>query len=196
MTTISDARIAAMKARRGKPHRRHAELVSASTFGRVQRFPTGAWTPKRVRGDGLKGGEASSCVPAVLAGRQRFQPQSDSQIMPMRVVALDQIDLPRPVPVLQLFLACDGGRHVGQPFVANKAIDAIAAREPTAVAVSMLPHARKQIGCNANVKRPARLACKDVDARLFHGCTPIASSVLAAMWTPKQVRGDGTSVVN
>ena len=110
----------------------------------------------------------------------------------MRVVSLDQVDLPLTMPVLQLLLAQDRMLHIAQHLVVDEMMDLVPGRKATRSAVAMLPQLLHQVGRNADVKRPSRLACVDVDAELaldWHG------PVIAARWMLKQVQHDGKGVV-
>ncbi|WP_181008301.1 hypothetical protein [Sphingomonas montanisoli] len=59
-----------------------------------------------------------------LAKRSKAQPHR--QILPSRVVALDEVDLPLTPPPLDLFLTLDCGTHVATSFVEDEAVDSVA----------------------------------------------------------------------
>ena len=118
---------------------------------------------------------------------KRRQTQPHRQISPMRVMLVDQVDFPRPVPVLQLLFALDRAFHVAKQFKVNETVDRIFRRMSGHRAIAMLPHAANKVRCHADIQRTVKLASKDVDAGLFflsHGRS------LAAKWTLKQVQGD------
>jgi hypothetical protein len=117
----------------------------------------------------------------------RFQTQH-RQILPMRVISVDKINLPRPVPVLQLFLPRNRRRHVGEQFIMHKSVDRIFGRVTRRKVVAMLIYAVGQVRRHADVKRAITLARKDIDARLFFFSHRFNN---AAKWTLKQVQGDG-----
>ena len=124
-------------------------------------------------------------VPHVRSKRR--QPQPHRQVRPMRVALVDQVDFPRPVPVLELLLAGNCGVHVAKHLEVHKAVDCVAAREPRQRVIAMLPQPRDQIGSDADVERAEGLAREDIDAGLAflpHG------PELGARWTLKQVQGD------
>lgn len=102
-----------------------------------------------------------------LAGWERFQTDTRPQVVPVRIVGFDQADLPGAVPVLQLLLTRNGCRHVGEEFVANKAVHGISRCETAAFPVAMLVHAFEQVCSHANVQCSARLTGENVDAWLL-----------------------------
>jgi len=158
-------------------HVRHAELVSASILPTAPSVPEEKWTLKQVQGD-----EFSKMV-------ERRQTQPHRQIMPIGVLAFDQVDFPLPVPALQLLFAQNGPLHVAEQFVADEAVDPIAAGEAFDCTVAVLPKPRNQIARDADVNCAVPLASKHVDtglAILSHG------SEDAALWMLKQVQHDET----
>ena len=181
---------------------RHPELVSGSTAHhaqvsqeRVQRRPTRAikqptlrtskWIleaelclHKRVQDDDDRSG-----LPV-----DRPESQSDCQIMPVRVVLLDQVDFPLPVPAFELLLTQDRAFHVAEHLEPDQSMDAVLAGEPASDALAMLVKSPHQVAGDADVERPARLARKDIDARV---ALESHSAESAGGWTLKQVQGDG-----
>ena len=156
-------------------HVRHAELVSASILPTAPSVPEEKWTLKQVQGDG-----SSKMV-------ERRQTQPDRQIMPVGVLAFDQVDLPLPMPTLELLLPQDCRLHVAEQLVAGEAVDPVAAGEAFDCTVAVLPKPHNQIARDADVKRAVPLASKHVDAGLAilsHG------SKDAALWMLKQVQHD------
>jgi hypothetical protein len=124
--------------------------------------------------------------------RYRFETQTHREVVPVRVVGFNQVDLPVAVPVFQLLFARDGRRHVSEEFVTDKPINGVARRETFDRASAMLVEARDQVGRHADVERTVMLAGEDVDAGLFgHRFSQIESVELASRWTLKQVQGDG-----
>lgn len=123
----------------------------------------------------------------MLTRSQRFEAQTDRQVAPFGILPGDQIDLPVAVPVFQLLLARDGGRHVGEHLEMNETMDCVAFGEATGNVFSVLPQAFHQIGCNSDIQRSAQAAGEDVGAGLaltLHG------NECDASWTLKQVQGD------
>lgn len=126
------------------------------------------------------------------ARRQRPEAKPDRQIVPIGVLALDQIDLPRPVPILELLFAQDRSFHIAEHLVADETADAVAASETAGNALTMFVESLHYVGSDADIKRTSWLACKDIDARAAlerHGLTR------AENWTLKQVQGDEKSKV-
>src|SRR4051812_6580003 len=89
--------------------------------------------------------------------------EANCKIVPIRVVALDQLDLPRPVPVLHPPLAHGSIADVMIGFDIDEALYAIAPREPADEAVAMFVNAFRQIGGAADVDGAVAPAGEDVD---------------------------------
>lgn len=132
---------------------------------------------------------SGSISPHARSYRRKAKPRR--QIMPVGVLALDKVDLPLPVPPLQLLFAQDGSLHRAELLEADEGTDAIFASEATDEAVAMLDKPLKEVAGHADIKRSPRLAGKDVDARIA-----LSRHVLgrAALWTLKQVQGDNYAV--
>jgi hypothetical protein len=128
---------------------------------------------------------SGSTFPFTLGDRR--QTKAHGQINPLRILGAYQVDFPRPMPVFQLLLASDRVIHRRKHLKMHKAIDCIFGRMPRYRAVTMLVKAFDQIRGQTNVKRAVRLACKNVNARLFFCLHQLG---LAARWTLKQVQGD------
>ena len=118
---------------------------------------------------------------------KRRQTQPNSKVRPNRITLVDQIDLPRPMPILQLFLAQYGPLHVAKHLKMDKAVNRIfrgmAGHRPAAV----LPDADEKIGRHTDVERSVKLARKDIYARVF---LVSHQRSITAKWTLKQVQGD------
>ena len=109
----------------------------------------------------------------------------------MRVRLVDQVDLPRPVPILELLLAGDDAYHVAEHFEVNQPVRLVARGKPRRCAAAVLPHAAEQVGSHADVQRAVVSARQNIDAGvalLPHG------PECAAKWTLKQVQGDEKGV--
>jgi hypothetical protein len=107
--------------------------------------------------------------------------------MPVGVLAFDQVDLPLPVPALQLLLAQDRAFHVAEKFVADEPMDLVAAGKAFDAAVPVLPEPAEKVAGDPDVKSAVGLTGKNVDARvslLSH------TSENAARWMLKQVQHD------
>ncbi len=119
---------------------------------------------------------------------QRRQAQASRKVMPVHILALDEVDLPSPMPALQLLLARDGGGHVGEHLKADEGVDVVAACEAGTGPFAMLPEPCGEVAGNANVERAMGFAGEDVDAGVafeLHGAET------AATWMLKQVQHDG-----
>jgi hypothetical protein len=152
-------------------HPRRPELVSGPMSrwrrhaGCIQsRASSEAWTLKRVQGDG-RSGSGGALTPARLPFNQSpFNPQ----IPPLRVILLDQVDLPLPVPVLQLLLARNRFGHPVKRFGVHQADRAIIRRKTWRRSRAVLVQSRCEVGRDADVERAALLAGENVSAGLSH----------------------------
>ena len=119
---------------------------------------------------------------------QRRQAQPRRKVMPVGVFALNEVDLPLPVPVLQPFLLGDGGGHVAKQFVADEPVDPVTAGEASGDSLAVLSQALNEVGRNADIDCAVGLAGEQVDARLALEVHDFES---AAGWILKQVQDDG-----
>jgi hypothetical protein len=150
---------------------RRPELVSGPMprWGRQagwsqSRTNSAAWMLKRVQGDG-RSGSGGAFTPARLPFNQSpFNPQ----IPPLRVILLDQVDLPLPVPSLQLLLARNRVGHPVKRFGVHQADRAIIRRKTWRRSRAVLVQSRCEVRCHADVKRSAFLAGEDIGAGLPH----------------------------
>ena len=118
---------------------------------------------------------------------QRRQAQPHREVGPVRVRLVDQVYLPRPMPVLELFLARDRADHVAEHLEMNQSVCFVARGKSWCRAVTVLPKSGDEIRGYANVQRAVMAAGENVDAGiafLRHG------PERAAKWTLKQVQGD------
>ncbi len=122
-----------------------------------------------------------------FARSKRWQTQPHRKIGPMRVALVDQIDLPLPVPALQLLLAQDREFHFAEQFIVDEHVDGIARGKPRQRIITMLPKPRDQVGCDTDVDRAVGLAGKDVDA---WGPLVTHAPEFAEKWVLKQVQDD------
>lgn len=99
-----------------------------------------------------------------FAQLQRRKTQPHCEVHPIRILAFDQVDLPLPVPSLELLFAQDRPLHVAKLLEANQHVHAIIGGEAGQRFAAMLPQPRKQIGCHADVERAVSLAGEDIDA--------------------------------
>ncbi len=133
----------------------------------------------------LVAGVPGSISPVTLL--QRRQPQAYRQIGPMRIMRVDQINLPRSMPVFKLFFPQDCRFHLTKYLKMHKAVNGIFRCMPRHQAVAMLRQALRQIGRHADIKRTVKFTCKDIDARVSFFSHWRS---LAKKWTLKQVQGD------
>ena len=131
----------------------------------------------------------SICPPAL---RQRRQTKPDRQIDPVRIALFDQVDLPLPVPALQLLFAGDGVLHVVEHFEADQPVDMVSGCKPRQRPIAMLPKPRRKVGRHADIQRSVLPTGQDVDAGI--ACLPHGAEC-EAKWTLKQVQGDGSDLI-
>jgi len=105
---------------------------------------------------------------AASAGKGR-QSQFLSQIAPIGVRCLDQLDLPLALPILDLLLARDRGVHRPGEFEPDERLHAIAVGEAAETAVAVLADALGQVRGDAGVERPVPRAGHDIGAGLEVG---------------------------
>ena len=139
-------------------------------------------TPKHSRHPELVSGPISR-----FARSERGQTKSHCQIRPVRIVLIDQIDLPLPMPALQLLLAQDRRFHCAAQFEVNERVNGVLRSETGERVVAMLPNPAQQIRRNPDVNRAVGLAGHNVDAGL--ALLPHEPEC-AARWVLKQVQDD------
>ena len=123
-----------------------------------------------------------------FARSKRGQTQSDRQVRPMRIVFVDQVDLPLPVPALELLFAQNRWFHLPEQLEMNESVNGILRGESGECVAAMLPDSADEIGRDPDIDCSVRLARKDVDAGLaFVSHRP----EFAARWVLKQVQDDG-----
>ena len=124
---------------------------------------------------------------AQLRLRYRRHSQPDSQIHPVRVFGINQIDFPRPMPIFQLLLARNRGLHRAKNLKMHQSVNRIFGSMSRRHTAPMLRKPLEQVRRYADIKRTIMLACKYVYARSFLVSHTLDS---AAKWTLKQVQGD------
>ena len=129
---------------------------------------------------------SGSIWPHTLPKRRQTQPHR--QINPLRIMLIDQIDLPRAMPVFQLLFAQDRALHVPKQLKVHQLVDRIFGRMPRRHVIAMLVKPLKQVRGHADIERAVKLTRKDIHARLLF-LSHVKS--LAEEWTLKQVQGDG-----
>jgi hypothetical protein len=90
-----------------------------------------------------------------LAGECYLPSPLFREILPSLVSRLDQRDLLRPAPALQLLLTIDCLPYVIKPFVIHQARTVIFARESLELAALVLKHSPLDVVGHADVQRPA-----------------------------------------
>ncbi len=124
---------------------------------------------------------------SISALRQRWQSKSDGKVRPMWILALEQVDLPLPMPSLELFLTGNRARHVAEHLEMNEAVDVVTPGEAGNDAVAMLPEPARQVRRDADVERAIMPIGKDVDARVSLEWHTVER---APRWMLKQVQHD------
>ena len=117
----------------------------------------------------------------------RWQTQPDSQIHPVRIRVVNQIDFPRPMPIFQLLLARNRGLHRAKNLKMHQSVNRIFGSMPGCHTAPMLRKPLEQVRRDTDIKRTIMLACKYIYARSFFVSHTLDS---AAKWTLKQVQGD------
>ncbi len=157
-------------------HPRHPELVSGSILPSMQISQFERWMLKQVQHDENSGlGD-------------RLKPQANSEIMPVRVFALDEVDLPLAVPTFQLLFSRNGRVHGVQHLISDETMDAVTLGETGQLAITMLPKSRGEIARDADIKCAVRFACENVDTRVS---LQRHSTERDGRWILKQVQDDG-----
>src|SRR6185437_8018798 len=85
------------------------------------------------------------------------------QVLPPRILLLDQLDLPGPIPTLDLFFTADCIADVAPLFEPDQQVHAILLREAVDQIAPVLPCALREIARHADIKRPIRFAREEID---------------------------------
>ncbi len=128
---------------------------------------------------------SGSIAQLFLPYRRKTEP--DRQIHPMRIFGVNQIDLPCPMPILQLLLPRNRGLHRPKNLKMHQPVNRIFGRMSRRHTTPMLRNPLQQVRGNADIKRSVMLACKYIYAGFFFISHALES---AAKWTLKQVQGD------
>jgi hypothetical protein len=91
------------------------------------------------------------------------------KVAPLRIMALDQSELPGASPLLDALFANDGVFHGLVEFDKNQSMDAVAPGEPTGDARPMRRDSVGDIAGHTGIKSSVAPAREKVDARLFLG---------------------------
>ena len=89
-------------------------------------------------------------------------------IEPRRIVLLDQLNLPCPVPPFHRPFPTDGAVHGLVNLIPYQHMNAVALRESLYEASSVLPHSTYEVRGYSQVQSAPRSACQDVDGGCFH----------------------------
>lgn len=117
---------------------------------------------------------------------KRRHSQLNGQIIPMRVIPLDQVLLPITPPSLDLLFAGNGVVHLVSGFEPDKPRDFVLPRISVEPVLAVLDHSTDQIRRDADIELAIKTAGQDVHAGL-----PLSHvSDGAARPAPEQVRGD------
>jgi len=127
----------------------HPELVSGSIPPSAPPIPT-------------MDAEASS------AWRKWWQAEARREVEPLRILAFDQIDLPLPMPALQLLLPLDRLVHRAVQFKPHEPVHGIFRGEAWNAIATVLEEPGNQVRRNTDVQGAVLTAGEDIDARLLH----------------------------
>ena len=99
------------------------------------------------------------------------------EVIPVWVSLLDQLDLPRAVPALQLLLALNGGTNLTKVFEIDETSHTLFLGEPLRQLFSMLVEAPDKIVRHADIERAAKTARQNIDVidALTHTATLVAT---------------------
>ena len=95
--------------------------------------------------------------------------QLSVEVIPLRVALMDQPHLPRPRPMLDVFLSLNGSANVVMTFDENQPLQAMSLAKAFCNAVTMLLNPTRQIGGHANIKRAIGPVRHDVNPTAGHG---------------------------
>jgi hypothetical protein len=148
---------------------------------RVQSSPMTAFSPQPRHPELVSGS-----IPR-FARSQRQQAQPHRKVPPLGVLGVDEVDLPLPVPPLELLLAQDRGLHLAEHLEVDEAVDPVAAGEAREQSLAVLHQALDQVRRDADIDRAVVPVREEINARvsLFTHAPEGAEK-----WTLKQVQGD------
>src|ERR1043166_2330351 len=127
------------------------------------------------------GSAHSTVIPGLVPGTHRSAYSADRwrphtgqrriEVIPMRVLSLDQIDLPRAWPFLHGFLALDSLSHVAEFLEPHEPVHLVFAREAGPFSGAVLFHSENDAVGDAGVEGSSRFAGEDVDPVTAHGAS-------------------------
>jgi hypothetical protein len=97
------------------------------------------------------------------------QSQRGRQIVPVRILTLDQVDLPLPMPALKLLLAGNRVVHAFELLEMDQHVHAVSGGETLHLIGPVLIQTGHWVRCHADVQRTMGFAGEDIDDWLFHG---------------------------
>ena len=126
--------------------------------------------------------------------RQSLSEQSGIEIIPGRVVAMNQPHLPRTVPVLHRFFPLNGSGDVVVAFEVDKSGQAVARRKSGGCCSTMLVSPPQDVGRDADIERSVRSVRHDVDPSARHAPRISAGGLTSRGWRAF-ARHDGEAAV-
>ncbi len=115
----------------------------------------------------------------VMALRLR---QSSIEILPVRILCLDQVQLPLTAPTLELFFPLNGCCKVGAMLEVNQSSQTVLLGEPGHIPQSMFPDPSQEIVCHADIQRAAEAIGQDIDVAIPAHCTNSEPRVALEQW--------------
>jgi|SRR5215204_1358552 len=89
-----------------------------------------------------------------MTGRNQLSSDRVVEILPIRVLTLDQVDLPLAPPFLEFFLTRDGVRRIVIVFEPHKNVDTISGRKAANDIVLVFVYAPHEVARDTQVSRP------------------------------------------
>jgi hypothetical protein len=114
------------------------------------------------------------------------------EIVPIWIVLLDELDLPRAIPFLQSLLAENCLLDVIKLLKVHESVNSILLREAPNERLPMLINSSHQIVRNTDVKRAANPACQDIDPIALVGTHQHFTTVAALSIFPDDATEPGT----
>jgi hypothetical protein len=102
-------------------------------------------------------------------------------------MALDQVDLPAPIPFLEPLLTINGGLDILKPLGIDEPMDSVALGELRSNALTMLEGAPRQVGGDTDVERALGRACEDIDPTTHDWTLAWRSAAANVAWVPRFV---------
>ena len=131
---------------------------------------------------GLVPGIHRSAMPIGRHGAYTWQRRIE--VLPVRISSLDQVYLPGARPLFHGLLALDCMLDISEFLEPNEGADTVFAGESGREALRVLFDTTNETVRDANVKRPSRFACEDVDPISQHDGRSDFNFEYAAVWIP------------